>query len=57
MRPPFGVAPALAVWLAAGAAYAASPTDFGTAELNAAIAARNLKYKPKVVTELNLVAP
>jgi hypothetical protein len=49
------VSPLLAVWLgAACAARAAGPADFGMAELNAAIAARNLKYKPKIVAELNL---
>ena len=36
---------------------AAGPVDFGLAELNAAIAARNLKYKPRIVTEINLEPP
>ena len=46
------------VWLLASmVAYAASPADFGMAELNAAIAARNLKYKPKIAAELNLDPP
>jgi hypothetical protein len=36
---------------------AAGPVDFGLAELNAAMAARNLKYKPRIVTEINLEPP
>ena len=43
--------------LAAACAYGAGPADFGMAELNAAIDARNLRYKPKITTELNLDAP
>ncbi len=39
------------------AAFAASPVDFGTAELDAAIDARNFKYKPKVMAELDIEAP
>jgi hypothetical protein len=35
----------------------ASPVDFGMAELNAAIEARNFKYKPKVMAELDIEAP
>ena len=38
-------------------AYGAGPADFGMAELNAAVDARNLRYKPKITTELNLDAP
>jgi hypothetical protein len=38
-------------------ANAAGPVDFGIAELNAAIAARNIKYKPRIVTEINLEPP
>ncbi|HLH42651.1 MAG TPA: hypothetical protein VKV74_06685 [Bryobacteraceae bacterium] len=48
---------AVASLLAAAAAYAASPADFGMAELNAAIAARNFKYKPKILAELNVDPP
>lgn len=58
MRFQHAVAPTLVVWLgAACAARAAGPADFGMAELNAAIAARNLKYKPKIAVELNLDPP
>ena len=39
--------------LCAGALHA-GPVEFGTAELNAAIDARNFRYKPKVMPELNL---
>src|SRR5580658_5860145 len=46
----------LAFTLAASAAYA-GPVDFGMAELNAAIAARNFKYKPKIQAELDIQAP
>lgn len=35
----------------------ASPVDFGMAELNAAIAARNFKYPPKILAELDIQAP
>ena len=35
----------------------AGPVEFGMAELNAAIDARNFKYKPKIMAELNLEAP
>jgi len=35
----------------------ASPVDFGMAELNAAIAARNFKYAPKIQAELDIQAP
>jgi hypothetical protein len=48
------------IWAALAAAscvYAAGPADFGMAELNAAIAARNFKYKPKIAAELNLDQP
>jgi hypothetical protein len=37
--------------------YGASPVDLGLAELNAAMAARNPKYKPRIVTEINLDPP
>ncbi|HEY1756554.1 MAG TPA: hypothetical protein VGG72_14225 [Bryobacteraceae bacterium] len=33
------------------------PVDFGMAELNAAIDARNFKYKPKIQAELDIQAP
>src|SRR5580658_9377794 len=46
----------LAFTLAASAAYA-GPVDFGMAELNAAIAARDFKYKPKIMAELDIEAP
>jgi hypothetical protein len=48
------------IWAALAAAscvYAAGPADFGMAELNAAIAARNLRYKPKIAAELNTDPP
>lgn len=35
----------------------AGPVDFGMAELNAAIAARDFKYKPKIMAELDIEAP
>ncbi len=35
----------------------AGPVEFGMAELDAAIEARNFKYKPKIMAELNLEAP
>jgi len=35
----------------------AGPVDFGMAELNAAIEARNFKYKPKIQAELDIEAP
>ncbi len=35
----------------------AGPVDFGMAELNAAIAARNFKYPPKIMAELDIEAP
>src|SRR5215472_6674102 len=38
-------------------AYASGPVDFGMSELNGAIDARNFKYKPRIVTEINLEAP
>jgi hypothetical protein len=48
----------ISIWiLAAACAYGAGPADFGMAELNAAIDARNPRYKPKITTELNLDAP
>jgi hypothetical protein len=46
-----------ALLAAASCVYAAGPADFGMAELNAAIAARNLKFKPKIVAELNTDPP
>jgi hypothetical protein len=45
----------LAFALAASAT--ATPVDFGMAELNAAITARNFKYKPKIMAELDIQAP
>jgi hypothetical protein len=38
-------------------AHAGGPVDFGMAELNAAMAARNMKYKPRIMTEINLEPP
>ena len=35
----------------------AGPVEFGMSELNAAIDARNFKYKPKIMAELNLDPP
>jgi hypothetical protein len=46
----------IALLLSAGA-LRAGPVEFGTAELNAAIDARNFKYKPRVMAELNLEPP
>lgn len=46
----------IALLLSAGA-LRAGPVEFGTAELNAAIDARNFKYKPKIMAELNLEPP
>jgi hypothetical protein len=46
-----------AAFAAASCIYAAGPADFGMAELNSAIAARNLKYKPKIAAELNTDPP
>jgi hypothetical protein len=43
--------------VAALSAHAAGPVDFGLAELNAAMDARKLKYKPRIVTEINLEPP
>jgi hypothetical protein len=37
--------------------HAAGPVEFGMAEYDAAAAARHLKYKPKLVAELNLEPP
>lgn len=42
--------------LLSGAALA-GPVEFGMAELNAAIDARNFRYRPKIMAELNLEAP
>jgi len=42
---------------AAAMACAAGPVDFGTAELNAAVASRNFRYKPKFDWEINLEQP
>lgn len=39
------------------AALRAGPVEFGMAELNAAIDARNFKYKPRIMAELNIEAP
>jgi hypothetical protein len=41
----------------ASAVWAASPPEFGRAELNAALALRHPKYKPKVTAEMNLDPP
>lgn len=41
----------------AGMAFGAGPVDFGMAELDASIAARNFKYKPKILAELDIQAP
>ncbi len=41
----------------AAVASAAGPVDFGKAELDAAMGARNIKYKPRIMTELNLDPP
>src|SRR4051812_11275713 len=41
----------------AAVASAASPVDFGKAELDAAMATRYVKYKPKVEVDLNLDPP
>jgi hypothetical protein len=48
---------ALLLLVASASALAVGPEDFGMAELNAAIAARNFKYQPKITAELNLDAP
>lgn len=46
----------LCLLLATGA-LRAGPVEFGMAELNAAIDARNFRYRPKIVAELNIEAP
>src|SRR5580704_13114208 len=46
----------ISLLLCAGVARA-GPVEFGMAELNAAIDARNFKYKPRVMAELNLDPP
>ncbi|MBV9398975.1 MAG: hypothetical protein JO062_13420 [Bryobacterales bacterium] len=43
--------------IALAASAHANPIDFGLIELNAAIDARNIKYKPRIVTEINLDPP
>jgi len=48
---------AAVLFLAAVTLRAAGPQDFGIAELNAAIAARDFKIKPKFMAELDLNAP
>ena len=45
------------LFAAALSVHAAGPVDFAMSELDAAIASRNLKYKPRIVTEINLDAP
>ncbi len=45
----------IAFLISAGLIHAAGPAEFGLAELNAALSARNLKWKPK--TELSLDPP
>jgi hypothetical protein len=52
-----GVLLSLLVSTAVTASALAGPVDFGMAELNAAIAARNFKYKPKIMAELDIEAP
>ncbi len=47
----------LAFAAACAMAHAAGPVEFGMAEYDAAAAARHLKYKPKLVAELNLEPP
>jgi hypothetical protein len=42
---------------AAAGSVLAGPVDFGMAELDAAITARNFKYKPKIMAELDIQAP
>jgi hypothetical protein len=54
---PIWAALGVASCVAASCVYASGPADFGMAELNAAIAARNLKFKPKIVAELNTDPP
>ena len=48
-----------AVWLLTASlpAFASGPVEFGLSELDAAIAARNFRVKPRIVTEINLEAP
>jgi hypothetical protein len=43
--------------LLSACALSAGPVEFGMAELNAAIDARNFRYRPKIVAELNIEAP
>lgn len=43
--------------LVCAAACAAGPVEFGKAELDAAMEARHIKYKPRIVAELNLDPP
>ena len=45
------------LFAAALSVHAAGTVDFAMSELDAAIASRNLKYKPRIVTEINLDAP
>ncbi len=47
----------LAFTAACAMVHAAGPVEFGMAEYDAAAAARHLKYKPKLVAELNLEPP
>lgn len=46
----------ISLMLLAGSALA-GPVDFGMTELNAAIAARDFKYKPRIMAELDIDAP
>jgi hypothetical protein len=52
-----GLARFLLLAAAVASSAMAGPVDFGTAELNAAIDARNFKYKPKIQAELDIEAP
>jgi hypothetical protein len=47
----------LAFTAACAMAHAAGPVEFGMAEYDAAVTARQLKYKPKIIAELNLEPP
>ncbi len=47
----------ISLMLLAGSPALAGPVDFGMTELNAAIAARDFKYKPRIMAELDIDAP
>ena len=54
----YGLLIFLVIWAAAASyALASSPVEFGMAELNAAIASRDLAIKPRIVAELNTDPP